>query len=210
MNVAAVRTAGRYLGVWVAITLFVSLVSFTFTFLGTITSAVLAGIMMGGFKGSKCFSVLVSLVFPAVVFGMTRNARTELSSKQILLLALLCFGTFWGTYLVSAFMLFCEQKGRKPATTSPGVSVTATLARGQATDATATGEIAGDACLEQLQGTWACEDSSPHGSQLRKVLQITGNNLELKAVDLSGRTTVVGHGKVALQALRSRDEPELT
>ena len=38
----------------------------------------LAGMMMGAFKGAKWFSVSVSLVFPAVIFGMARGAKVEL------------------------------------------------------------------------------------------------------------------------------------
>lgn len=60
MNAVAVRTAGRYLGAWGAIALCVILLSLLFTFLGTITCAVLAGMMMGAFKDAKWFSVSVS------------------------------------------------------------------------------------------------------------------------------------------------------
>ena len=115
MNAVAVKTAGRYLGAWGAIVLCVILLSLLFTFLGTITCAVLAGMMIGAFKGAKWFSVSVSLVFPVVIFGMARGAKVELMPQQITLLAALCFGTFWVTYLVSAFVFFCEQKDRKSA-----------------------------------------------------------------------------------------------
>ena len=198
MNAAALRTAGGYLGVWVAIASFVGLVSFTFTFLGTITSAVLAGMMMGAFKGAKWFSLLVSLVFPAVIFGLTRNARTELTPNQILLLAVLCFGTFWVTYLVSAVMFFCEQKDRKWSTASARTS----LPENAAAAAPAPLELAGESCLEQLQGDWVCEVSSAGDPPCRKVIQIKEAKLELKAVDTSGRTTVLARGEVTLQGLQ--------
>ena len=112
MNATAVRTAGKYLGAWGVIVIGVVLLSIVFTFLGTITCAVLVGMMMGAFKGAKWFSVAVSLVFPAVIFGMVRGARVELTQQQIVLLAALCFGVFWVTYLVSAVLFFCEQKGK--------------------------------------------------------------------------------------------------
>jgi hypothetical protein len=99
MNAVVIRTAGRYLGAWGAIVLCVILLSLLFTFLGTITCAVLAGMMMGAFKGAKWFSVSVSLVFPGVIFGMARGAKVELTPPQVSMLAALCFGTFWVTYL---------------------------------------------------------------------------------------------------------------
>jgi hypothetical protein len=199
MNAAAVRTAGRYLGVWVAIALCVGLVSFAFTFLGTITSAVLVGMMMGALKGAKWFAFLVSLMFPAVIFGMTRDARTELTPNQIFLLAGLCFGTFWVTYLVSAVMFFCEQKGRKSSTTAMRASLPETAAA----EPPAPLELAGESCLEQLQGDWVCEVSSAGDPPRRKVIQIKQAMLELKAVDVSGRTTVLARGEVTLRGLQT-------
>ena len=82
MNATAIRTAGGYLAAWGAIVCSVVLLSFLFTFLGTITCAVLIGMMMGAFKGAKWFSVSVSLVFPGVIFGMARGAKVVASSSQ--------------------------------------------------------------------------------------------------------------------------------
>ena len=110
MNATAIRTAGRYLGAWGAIVFFVVLLSAIFTFLGTITCAVLAGMMTGAVKGAKWFSVSVSLVFPAVIFGMVRSASVELTQQQVILLGALCFGAFWVTHLVSAVVFFCEHR----------------------------------------------------------------------------------------------------
>jgi hypothetical protein len=198
MNAAAVRTAGRYLGVWVAIASFVGLVSLTFTFLGTITSAVLAGMMMGAFKGGKGLSVAVSLVFPAAIFGLTQNARTELTPKQIILLAVLCFATFWATYLVSAVMFFCEQKDRKPSAAVARAPLPKTAAGGPPAPL----EAAGESCLEQLQGDWVCEAPSASGPACRKLIQIKQARLELKTVDISGHTTLLARGEVTLQGLQ--------
>jgi len=210
MNAAAIRTAGRYLGAWGAIVCFVVLLSLLFTFLGTITCAVLAGMMMGAFKGARWFSVSVSLVFPGVVFAMVRGARVELTPQQVILLAAVCFGTFWVTYLVSAFVFFCEQKGRKspklpaPApqqkTLEPGGQVAAT---GCALAAEPLGSAvpARESCLEQLQGNWVCEASSAGEPLGKKVIQINEAKLELKAIDASGRITLLARGDVTLQSV---------
>ncbi|MCX6923241.1 MAG: hypothetical protein NT154_08540 [Verrucomicrobia bacterium] len=211
MNAAAIRTAGRYLGALGAIVCVVVLLSLLFTFLGTITCAVLAGMMMGAFKGAKWFSVAVSLVFPGVVFGMVRGARVELTPHQVILLAVVCFVTFWVTYLVSAFVLFCEQKERKvsrpaaPATqlnaSAPGglVAVTGSSpVAGQLESAKPRGE----SCLEQLQGSWVCELSNPGETMGKKIIHINEAKLELKLIDTSGRITLLARGDVMLESPR--------
>ena len=183
-----------------------------FTFLGTITCAVLAGMMMGAFKGAKWFSVSVSLVFPGVIFGMARGAKVELTPQQIALLAVLCFGTFWVTYLVSAFVFFCEQKDRKSATLPERAPQGETFAQaGQVatTSRTATAEVPGctelgrESCLDQLQGDWVCEVSGTSHSPGRRVIQIMESKLELKAVDASGRITLLAKGDVTLQSAKA-------
>ena len=144
---------------------------------GTITCAVLAGMMMGAFKGAKWFSVSVSLVFPVVIFGMARGARVELTPQQITLLAALCFGTFWVTYVVSAFVFFHEQKGKKPSKRPASALRPAASAQGglvAQTVCSPTAEPLGftapvrDLCLEQLQGNWVCEPSSPGEALCKK------------------------------------------
>jgi hypothetical protein len=212
MNAVAVRTAGRYLGAWGAIVLCVILLSLLFTFLGTITCAVLAGMMMGAFKGAKWFSAAVSLVFPVVIFGMARGAKVELAPQQVALLAALCFGAFWATYLVSALVLFCEQKGKKPSQLSAAARQPETSAQGgqfAATACAAAGESIGfnvpdrELSLEQLQGSWVCEGSSPGEPLCKRVIQIREAKLELQAIDTSGRITLLGAGAVTLQSVRA-------
>jgi hypothetical protein len=203
MNATAVRTAGRYLGAWGAIVFGVILLSVIFTFLGTITCAVLVGMMMGAVKGARWFSVLVSFVFPAVIFGMVRTTRMELTPQQVIVLGTLCFGTFWATYLVSAFVFFCEQRERK----LPGVSIPASqleqpVQGGQVADSCVSMVPMGQSGLEQLQGNWVREASSAVESVTRQMIQITEARLELKAIDASGRTTLLGEGAVTLQSMR--------
>jgi hypothetical protein len=197
MNAAAVRTAGRYLGVWAGIALFVGLVSFTFTFLGAMACAVLAGMMMGAFKGPRWFPVMVSLVFPMVVFGMTRGAQAALTPQQVLLLVALSFGTFWMTYVVSAFLFFCEQKDKKAPRPRAASLPQEPLA--QSRQAAATSLPAAESRLEQLQGDWVCEAVNAREPMCRKVIQIKEAHLELKAIDGSGRTTLLAEGEVRLQ-----------
>jgi hypothetical protein len=216
MNAVAIKTAGRYLGAWGTIVLCVILLSLLFTFLGTITCAVLAGMMMGAFKGAKWFSVSVSLVFPTVIFGMARGAKVELTPQQITLLAALCFGTYWVTYLVSAFVFFCEQKDRKsvkpPASAPPGETLApgAPAAPAGFNRAATLSELAGpgtESCLEHLQGDWVCEASRAGHSLCRKVIQIKASKLELRTVDANGRSTLLARGDLTLQSVRACQAP---
>jgi hypothetical protein len=210
MNAAAIRTAGRYLGGWSAIVLIVVLLSLLFTFLGTITCAVLVGMMLGAFKGARWFRVFVSLVFPGVIFGMVRGAKVELTQEQVVLLAALCFGAFWATYLVGAYVFFSEQKDRKSSELSaPTRQGAATASAGQVAKmgcAAATAPVQGEAtarerCLEQLQGSWVFEGAM--GAELpgRKVIQIQESKLQLKVSDAAGHTTLVATADLALQSL---------
>jgi hypothetical protein len=216
MNAAAIRTAGRYLGAWGAIVFFVVLLSFIFTFLGTITCAVLIGMMMGAFKGARWFSVSVSLIFPAVIFGMVRSARVELTQQQVILLGALCFGAFWVTYLVSAVVFFCEQRERKSSKLPAPAPQQETLAQGgqvAATGCTPAAEPLGttvpvrESGLEQLQGNWVWEASSAAEPPYQKMIQIKEGKLELKAIDASGRITVLARGDVTLQSTRLNYPP---
>jgi hypothetical protein len=212
MNATAIRTGGRYLGAWGAIVIGVVLLSVVFTFLGTITCAVLVGMMMGAVKGARWFSVLVSLVFPAVIFGMVRGAKVELTQQQVILLAALCFGVFWVTYLMSAVLFFCEQKGQNsskvPAPALPGKTA-APEAQAAATVCVPAADLHGsivaasESCLEQLQGNWVCEASSAGEPLYKKVIQIKEAKLELRTVDASGRTTLLATGDVTLQGVRA-------
>lgn len=216
MNVVAVKTAGRYLGAWGAIVLCVILLSLLFTFLGTITSAALVGMMMGAFKGAKWFSASISLAFPAVIFGMARGAKVELTPQQITLLAALCFGTYWVTYLVSAFVFFCEQKDRKsakrPAPTLP-IEALAPGAPAAATGFIRAAVLPGhggpgtESCLEHLQGDWVCEASHTGLSLCRKVIQIKDSKLELRTVDADGRIMLLATGDVTLQSVMASQAP---
>lgn len=142
---------------------------------------------------------------------MARGAKVELSPQQITLLAVLCFGTFWVTYVVSAFVFFQEQKGKKTSKRpAPALQPEASAQEEQVAmagcdpAAQPLGFAVPDRqlCLEQLQGNWVCEASSPGEPLAKKVLQIKAAKLELKAIDATGRITLLAAGDVTLQSVR--------
>jgi hypothetical protein len=115
------------------------------------------------------------------------------------------------TYLVSAFVFFCEQKDRKSARSPAPAPQAETLAQGgqvavtsrtAAAEALGSTELGRESCLDQLQGDWVCEASGTGHSLCRKVIQIKESKLELKAVDASGRITLLARGDVTLQSLQ--------
>jgi hypothetical protein len=209
MNATAIRTAGKYLGAWGAIVFSVVLLSVIFNILGTITGAVLVGMMMGAFKGAKWLSVWVSLVFPGVFFGLVRTARVEFTPQQVILLGCLCFIAYWATYLVSAFVIFYEQKERnssrllasEPATMAPGGRAVAPGCA-ELAEPLESPEPRRESCLEQLEGNWLYEASSAGESLYKKIIQIKAAKLELKAIAPSGQITLLARGDVMLQSLR--------
>jgi hypothetical protein len=211
MSAVAMRNAGKYFGAWGAIVLCVVLLSCLFNILGAITCAALVGMMLGAFKGARWFSVAVSPVFPGVVYGMVQGARVELTQQQVIVLAAVCFGIFWLTYLVSAALFFCEQKGRKaPGPPAPALpseppgqdGKVAAISRGTMSETLGAATLARESCLAQLQGNWVCEAAAAGEPACRRVIQISEAKLELRAIDPSGRITLLATGDVTLQGMR--------
>ena len=94
MNVVAVKTAGRYLGAWGAIVLCVILLSLLFTFLGTITSAALVGMLKPTIEEHVLGQAEVRTIFKASKLGtiagcmvthgtITRNAMVRVLRNDV-------------------------------------------------------------------------------------------------------------------------------
>ena len=79
------KTAAQYAGGLAIATFFVVLLSFVFSFLGTLFCAALAGLMLGALRTHKWQSILISLLFPLVIFTLLKGMKTELQERQILL-----------------------------------------------------------------------------------------------------------------------------
>jgi hypothetical protein len=135
-----------------------------------------------------------------VIFGMARSAKVELTQQQVILLGALCFSAFWVTYLVSAFVFFCEQKERKALRPPASAPQPETLAAGGPLGSSVP---LAESCLKQLQGNWVCAASSVGEPLYQKIIQIKEAKLELKAVDASGRMSLLARGDVTLQDFRA-------
>jgi len=74
--------AVQYLLGAAAIAFFVGLLTFIFSFLGTIFCAALVGMMLGAFKDLRWQSVSFSFLLPAVLVAVLRVTRAELTGNR--------------------------------------------------------------------------------------------------------------------------------
>ena len=210
------KAAAQYVGGLVLAACFVVLLSFTFSFLGTIFCAALAGMMLGALRTHKWQAIPVSLLFPLVIFTLLKGMRTELGQRQILAVALACLSVFWLTYGLAAALFFYERKGPPPAGRSaPAASASGARLEGDSAPHTAAIREAGAPkhngwlSLEMLQGNWSGEAGAHPQSQSRR-LSIEREKLTLSVLDSSGQVRIVAQAQVKLCALGSPQTLELS
>ena len=208
MSPGPLKLAAQYFLGLILVVFFVVLLSFIFSFLGTIFCAALAGMMLGAFRNLRWHAMLASFLFPAVSMGLLRGMRADLPDKQILIVALVCFGVFWLTYLVAATLFVYESKHRtllavEMAAKSPG--------RDLGSQSPGRSEIALNGLnvpepeprltMGFLQGEWLC-DADQDGGFREKVLNIQQEKLTLRVADPDGRVRVLAMAKVRLDELK--------
>jgi hypothetical protein len=129
------KGALQHLGGFAVAAFFVFLLSFTFSFLGTIFCAAVGGMMLGAVRGYRWQSIPVSLLFPGVILVLLKGMRTELGDRQVLLVALACFGIFWLTYGVAAALFVVEGRGKAPSARPAGKETGRQVGRGAGSSA---------------------------------------------------------------------------
>lgn len=187
MSLRPLKIAVQYLAGTVAIAFFVSLLTFIFSFLGTIFCAALAGMMLGAFKNLRWQSVPFSFLFPAVIVGVLHVSRAELAANQVLVLALCSFGAFWLTYVAAAFLLAFERKSQPAA----GV---ASLPQPQPAASPAQAELS----LGVLEGKWLFDTPTNHHPLPEKVLEFKQQKLLLRVTEPGGTVSLVAECRVQL------------
>lgn len=212
MNAKTLGTVCGHVAGWCAIVSFVLLLTFIFSFLGTIFCAVLAGMMLGSMRPRRWHSVPISLLFPATIFLMLRAMKAELLERQIDLLSLLCLGAFWLTFLLAGVVVSAEQKARTAPGPGPGeprppatpggpervVERPAPAGRAAARFEAVSPQSADGLTLARLQGTWRWKAAKGDGEAHEKVLEIRGHDLVLKEVDGAGQVHWAAEGTVRL------------
>jgi hypothetical protein len=207
------RALGKQIGLGVALVFSVALVTLLFTFLGTIASAALVGMMAGATRQWRWQIVLVSLVFPGVITTFMYFTKTNLTPQQNFVLPLVCFGAFWLTYLLTCALGYFEKReasasesagepaarmeASRPATaTCPGTEGGAT-----APPLVVRAETLCESGLAELQGTWSRETPGVNGQACKKVIEVARGKLAMSMVGQDGAARVVCQGDVRLERL---------
>jgi hypothetical protein len=190
MRTVPLKAAAQYAGGLAIGTFFVVLLSFIFSFLGTIFCAALAGMMLGTLHTHKWQSIPVSLLFPLVIFTLLKGMKTELEERQILLVSLACFSVFWLTYGMAATLSFFERK-RQPAAGRPSQIRPASAGGAEAPKRN------GCLSLEMLQGDWSPEASYPAPFQIRRI-RIQKEKLTLSVAEPGGKVRILGSAQLKL------------
>jgi hypothetical protein len=173
----------------------VAALTFAFNLFGALSTAIVAGLMTGVSRRWKWQTVVVSLVSPAVVLLLGQITRNDVDLRQRLSLAAVCFGAFWGTYLMT-LLLMCLEKKSVPSESdaAPTEPATAAAAGGPIIGTALPSHTGHDLCLRYLQGTWLCE-TSPSGPAPKKMFAVKEDKFSLTLVN-SGGASVVAHGDV--------------
>jgi hypothetical protein len=172
-------------GVWFALVGVTVLLTVLFNFLGNLTCAVLAGMILGIAGRWQWNAIPISLVFPAVFLSLSHYAKLELPPGKVQLVALVCGVAFWGVYALAFALHFLEQKPEVP----PGVATEAAV------------NVKPEFHLATLCGSWSCEESAPSGSTQSKTLRIEAGRF-LLTVSERGRRRVIAQGDVKVDASR--------
>ena len=207
------RTLGKQIGLGVALVFSVALVTLLFTFLGTIAAAALVGMMAGATRKWRWQIILVSLVFPGVIAGFMHFTKTNLTAQQNIVLPLVCFGSFWLTYLLTCALGYFEKRETSAAESAGKLAARNEAARpATAADTVAEASVTAaalagrpkplcDPDLAELQGTWSEETAGVNGPSGRKVIEVVRDKLALSIVGLDGRAQAVWRGDVRLETL---------
>lgn len=179
---------------------FVSLVTVSFSFLGTILCAALIGMMTGFGRRWQWETLAVSLVFPAVLLASLNvsSAKSELSLVDSLRLAAVCLGTFWATYLATRGLMLLEG-GHHEHVASPSNAPHPIARSSQQPDSWR------DVKMEELQGAWSQEVTLSSGERARKVVNVNEDNLTLSLVSQDGQQHLLAKARMELLKPRAAE-----
>lgn len=196
MNSSPVREFGRQAGIGLVLITFVALVTFMFSFLGTILCAALFGMMVGFSKKWKWQFVLISLLFPALLLASLyfSNSESVMSLKGSLGLAAVCFATFWATYLATCG-LFLLEGGTHTCSAAAGEG------RRELRNRREPEPSWHDLHIEELQGAWQQEIAPTSGQTTRKVIEVNDNELTMSLVGEDGEMRILAKGELQILKL---------
>lgn len=190
-----VRLAAAYVGGTCLIVFFSALLTFIFSFLGTIFCAVLAGMMIGAARKARWQALPLSLIFPAVLFCLLRFSRAEIPLRQLWLLAVVCFISFWATALVACLLVSFEQKQAAAPKAAPAPGVRAVPV---AAPARGNGHV-GHLTLKDLEGRWTCTRPATDQGSAEKLLVIDHEHMTVRITGERGQLDLAADAVLRLE-----------
>lgn len=164
------------------------LLTLLFSFLGTLTCAVVAGMILGSGRRWQWDAILVSLIFPAVILSLSHFSKVELPPSKVYLIALVSGGAFWCVLGLTFGFRFLERKGGSSPTDPAGA------ADGPAALPPPSFSLA------TLRGSWTCDESSATGAGQSKTLVIEDGTFVLTERKSRSRERVLAQGEVSVNA----------
>ncbi len=178
---------------------FVALLTFIFSFLGTIFCAALTGMMLGATRCRIWKSALCSLMFPGVLFTMMYASKSELPPGRLTILAGLCLVAFWLTYPGARALISFEDKTRQTVVAGRAGAVPMPDSRANFDGnggAETLVETGGLLSLEQLQGSWSCQSNGSAAEATMKRMEIAKDKLTLELRAADGHLTFTATAQV--------------
>jgi hypothetical protein len=204
------RATGARLVVGAVLVFIVVLLSVIFSFLGTLTCSVLIGMMMGSARGSRWWAVPVSLLFAAVTLAMFLFPEPSVPVQKAISLSLLCFASFWATYLVTYGVIALEGRGNPAPDRAQDENLRAAPVPAsnripgdqRASETTSgIGHSAVDADLEALQGKWVAQPDTAAGRESAEAIDINRDRFRFERIDSHGRVALAWEGTVRCESL---------
>lgn len=193
MNAMPIKKGLGLMVAWGALAGVTVLLTLLFSILGSLSCAVVAGMILGSTRRWRWDALPVSLVFPAVILALSRCSTFELPATKVYLVAMLTGAAFWMVFGLTLCLRFLERKGGASLSTVPGVTSEAGVATRP--DAAATPDRLD---LALLRGSWTCEEACPEGLTQNKTLRIEDGKFSLSISKPRRRERVVARGQVRI------------
>jgi hypothetical protein len=178
------------IAVWCALVGVTVLLTVLFSFLGNLTVAVVSGLVLGSARRWRWNALPISLVFPAVILGISHFFKSELPPEKVRLIALVCGAAFWGVYAMAFSLHILEQKAEVPSAMETGKADLP-----DDSGRTETAALRGFN-LAALRGIWICDDAAADGSTQHKTLRIEDGSFALSVSEPDGRLHEIARGAV--------------
>lgn len=198
MRFSALRTAAKQLAMWGLLMVVVALLTALFSILGTITAAVVTGVIMGAARRWKWQTIPASAVFALAGLTMAQAARADLNLQQRLWMAGVSFAAFWGIYLLALGLVRLETN-HSAGVEAHAFAASAVWRGGGVPLESQAAATAHPLSLRDFQGRWLCEAPGPDGQANKRIMEIAEHKFALRIRDASGHVCLGAEGQLKLE-----------